>query len=204
MGGVTYILAVAIESYHEVNAFKTVHYAKNDATDFIEACIGLGYEKDDTFLLVNERATKTTILNNLNRIVDKVVEQDRMIFYFAGHGFSINTENFLAPVDASVDSLEETCISIIQILELLRKSNSRRNIMFLDSCQSGFERGEYIRDGTTLFRGDNLEYDFKDIEYCVGFASCKSNQKSYSDSSIQHGVSTTVGVPLKRFVLKYH
>src|ERR1035437_6852950 len=188
MSGITYVLATAIENYHDSSAFKKVFYAERDATEFIQACIGLGYDKDDTVLLTNNRATKTSILNNLSRIVDKVVEEDRMIFYFAGHGFSVSTENFLAPVDASIDSLDNTCISITQVLELLRKSNSKRNILFLDSCHSGFERGEYIRDGTTSFRGDNLEYDFKDIEYCIGFASCKSNQKSYSDPSIQHGI----------------
>ncbi|MEP7317535.1 MAG: caspase family protein [Panacibacter sp.] len=187
MNGITYIIAIGIENYHEGSLAK-VSYAEKDASKFVDAFTGLGYDKDNCMLLVNDRATKTTILNNLSKVADRSAEGDRIIFYFAGHGFSINGINMLAPVDAAFDSLDTTCISINDVLDSIQKSNSKRNILFLDSCHSGFQQLGNIRDATNLFSGDSLEYDFRDIEYCVGFASCKSNQKSYSHTSIQNGV----------------
>lgn len=187
MSGITYLLVIGIENYHE-GSFAKVSFAEKDATEFIGAFISLGYPKEDCILLINDRATKTTILNNVSKIVDKLNETDRIIFYFAGHGFSVNGKNMLAPVDASMDSLEDTCISISDLLKQIQQSLSKRIIFFLDSCHSGFQKLENVRDSTSFFNNGNLDYEFKDIEYCTGFASCMAKQKSYSDLKIQNGV----------------
>ena len=187
MSGISYLLVLGIENYHE-GALAKVKYAEKDATEFTESFLGLGYDKEDCILLINDRATKTAILNNLCKIVDKTTEHDRIIFYFAGHGFSVNGTNMLAPVDAAVDSLENTCIAIAEILKQIQKSNSKRKILFFDSCHSGFQQLDNVRDGNSSFNSDNLEYEFKDVEYCTGFASCMASQKSYSDTKITNGV----------------
>ncbi len=187
MSGENYLLVIGIETYHE-GALAKVSYAENDAKEVTESFINLGYDKEDCILLLNNRATKTAILTNLSKIVSKTTESDRIILYFAGHGFSVNGSNMLAPVDAAMDSLESTCITISDILTQIQKSNSKRNILFFDSCHSGFQKLENIRDGNGFFNNDNLEYEFKDVEYCVGFASCMENQKSYSDSKLQNGI----------------
>ena len=187
MSGKSYLLVLGIENYHE-GALAKVKYAEKDAIEFSNAFLGLGYNKEDSILLINDRATKTSILNSLSKIVDKTTENDRIIFYFAGHGFSVNGMNMLAPVDAAIDSLENTCIAIGEILGQIQKSNSKRKILFLDSCHSGFQQLENVRDGESFFNSDNLEYEFRDIEYCTGFASCMASQKSYSDSKINNGV----------------
>jgi Caspase domain len=188
MSGITYILAIAVENYHETNSFQKVSFAEKDATEFVNACISIGYHQDDTILLLNEKATKSTITTSLHKLKAKLLENDRVFFYFAGHGFCINGNHFLAPVDANIESLADTCISIDFVLGVLKKSASKRNILFLDCCHSGFELGEFIRDNTTEFNGDDLKYIFKDIEYCVGFASCQSKQKSHSHNLISNGV----------------
>ena len=187
MTGHSYLLVLGVENYHEGVLAKVAH-AEKDASEFVESFIALGYDKDDCILLINDRATKTAILNNLSKIVARTTENDRILFYFAGHGFSVNGVNMLAPVDASMDSLETTCISVREILQHIQRSNSRRNILFLDSCHSGFQQLENVRDGDGAFNSENLEYEFRDVEYCTGFASCMANQKSYSDSNIKNGV----------------
>lgn len=187
MNSISYILALGIENYHDGTLAK-VTFAEKDAREFIESFFSLGYDKNDCILLINDRATKTAILNNLSKIVEKTTEYDRIIFYFAGHGFSVNGINVLAPVDAAIDSLDNTCISINEILSQIQKSNSKRKILFFDSCHSGFQLLENVRDGNGSFNYDNLEYEFRDVEYCTGFASCMANQKSYSHSSIKNGI----------------
>jgi len=187
MSGHTYLLVIGIESYHE-GALAKVQYAEKDASEFINAFIALGYDKENCALLISNKATKTAILNHMSKIIDKTTENDRIIFYFAGHGFSVSGFNMLAAVDSSIDSLETTCISVKEILSLIQKSNSKRKILFLDSCHSGFQALENVRDGNSNFNSANLDYEFRDIEYCTGFASCTANQKSYSDSSMKNGI----------------
>jgi len=183
----TYLLAVGIEIYHE-GALAKVQYAEKDASEFTDAFIALGHDNENCILLTSNKATKTAVLNQMSKITEKTTESDRIIFYFAGHGFSVSGSNMLAAVDSSLDSLETTCISVKEILAIIQKSNSKRKILFLDCCHSGFQVLENVRDVNSNFNSENLDYEFRDVEYCTGFASCKANQKSYSDSSVKNGI----------------
>ena len=80
MSGISYILVIGIEKYHE-GALAKVVYAEKDAKEFIESLINLGYDKNDCILMLNDRATKTAILNNISKTVSKTTENDRIIFY---------------------------------------------------------------------------------------------------------------------------
>jgi hypothetical protein len=118
----------------------------------------------------------------------KATKFDRIIIFFAGHGIYLEEENRIVPVDAYVTSLKESTIAISSILGYLKKSSSKKNILFLDCCHSGFEPGENIRDVSTTFLADELSYHYRNEEYCCGFASSKSNQKSISDYNLKNGV----------------
>jgi hypothetical protein len=188
MSGITYALLIGVESYHETNDFPNVDYAKRDVEGVRDALKLLQYDEEDFFVLLNEKATKTTILQKVKKVTERCLENDRIIFYFAGHGFYEGGRNLLAPVDAVKTEKGETCISIDDILEFCKRSRSQRIILFLDCCHSGLEGGADIRGGTDSFMADELIYQFSREQYCVGFASCKSNEKSISHSTIQHGV----------------
>jgi hypothetical protein len=187
MAGVTHFLIVAVEKYQN-KPFTNVAYAYKDADGIADAFKLLGYDHDNFTILINEAATKSAIEYNLKTIALRTQENDRIIIFFAGHGFAVNGNNVIAPVDARFDGLEDTCVSINYILGWLKKGGSKRNLLFLDCCHSGFEPGEYIRDVTADFILEDLAYKLKDEEYCVGFASCKSHQKSNSHAKLQHGV----------------
>lgn len=145
MPGTTYFLIIAVENYHN-KPFTKVAYAERDATVLVDSYKSLGYSEDDIIVLINDAATKTAIEYNLKAIAGRVGENDRIVIFFAGHGFSVNGTNVISPVDARFDRLDDTCVSINHILGQLKKSASNRNLLFLDCCHSGFEPGEYIRD----------------------------------------------------------
>lgn len=188
--GITYVVVAAVENYNEPKDFPKVDFAKKDAEDFISALKKLGYDDEDIVPLINEKATRAAIIQKIKKITERAIENDRIIFYFAGHGFYENGENLLGSVDAIKTAKPETCVPLNLILGLFKKSLSKHKILFLDACHSGFEAGEYIRTGLDNFESDELIYQFSKEEYFIGFASCKTNQTSVSHVKLQNGVWT--------------
>jgi len=188
MPGITYVIVIAVENYNEFPDFPRVDFAKKDAEDLVEAFKNLGYAEEDFIVLINEKATKTAIIQKLKKVSERALENDRIIFYFAGHGFYEGGNNLIAPVDAIKTAKSDTCVSINVILGYLRKSVSKKKILFLDCCHSGFEAGEYIRDTEDTFMVDDLIYQFRKEEFCIGFASCRADQTSFSHPKLQNGV----------------
>lgn len=189
MAGRTHFLIVAVENYTDSRISK-VHYAKADAEELVKAWQNLGYDASDFVVLINGAATKTAIEANLKKLSARAHAEDRIIIFFAGHGSAVNGDNIIIPVDAQLDMLTDTCVSINHILGHLKKAESERNLMFLDCCHSGFEPGEHIRRVTTDFSVEDLADKLKGSVYCVGFASCKSSQQSIGHPIVKHGVWT--------------
>jgi Caspase domain len=188
MLGITYILIIAVEEYMDIKNFPIVNFASKDADDLKEAFLRLGFDKENLTILKNENATRTTIIQHIKTICNRTLDNDRIILYFSGHGFYEGGQNLIAPVDAvKIDKLD-TCISINTILGYLKKALTKQTILFLDCCHSGFQPGENIRSEIDSFMADELLYQFSKEEYCVGFASCKSNQKSISTATLKNGV----------------
>ena len=190
MAGITYAIIISIENYNESTDFPKVDFATKDAEDFTKALLTLGYNEADFLILPNEKATKTAILSKVKKFVTKVTGNDRIIFYFAGHGFYEEGQNLIAPVDAITTDKKGTCIPLLDIVEFLRTSQSSKNILFLDCCHSGFLTHDKIREAITSFKSEELIYQYGGEEFCVGYASCKSDEESISHVKLQNGVWT--------------
>ncbi|MFO7830339.1 MAG: caspase family protein [Bacteroidales bacterium] len=199
--GITYALIIAVENYNKPSLFKKVSYAAKDADDVKDALLSIGIDTENIKVLIDTDATHTAIITELKFLSNRVTKDDRIIFFFAGHGAFFDDTNWIIPVDAYKNSMKDTCIKISSILRYLKKSNTNRNIVFIDSCHSGFEPGEIIRGIDSAFMADELKYRYKDEEYCCGFASSKSNQKSISDPKLQNGVWTHYLVLLRNLLI---
>ena len=188
LSGITYALIIAVENYNQHKNFKKVTYASKDLTDLKKALLGLGIHEYEIIPLIDKDATYTAINTELKQLSRRVTKDDRIIIFFAGHGVYVEEKNWIVPVDAYINSLKETCISIGSILGHLKKSSCKKNLIFLDCCHSGFEPGDIIRDISTDFLADELLYNYRNEEYCCGFASSKSDQKSISNPELKNGV----------------
>ncbi len=127
-------------------------------------------------------------MQSIKRIAQLSVKGDRIVIYFSGHGFYVGGDNYLAPVDASKTAVTDTCISISTILGILNNSESTQKVLLLDCCHSGFEAGDATRDSDDTFMTEELLLQFRNEEFCVGFASCKNDQKSISHPKLRNGV----------------
>jgi tetratricopeptide (TPR) repeat protein len=111
----------------------------NDATDFAKE---LEQSNFDVQLLTN--ATYGQMRAAMLKFKEKVDANERdktvALFYFAGHGVRHEDENYLVPIDASIefeDDIARYCFAVQRmVLSNMERSNSRMNIVILDACRN--------------------------------------------------------------------
>lgn len=89
----------------------------------------------DTTLLIN--ATRYDILSELNKLREKLTEEDNLLIYYAGHGEldKANQRGYWLPVDAETDS-STNWISNVAITDILNVMSARHVLAVVDSCYS--------------------------------------------------------------------
>lgn len=180
-------ILIAVEKYGD-KTIKPVNYAEADVQGFAGA-LELGGAIDKVFLLSPD-ATKTSIESKVRQHVRRLTKDDELFLFYAGHGFSKNGSNFLTCYDTDKNDLEHTSIKIKDLLTECEKSNCKRIVFFLDSCESGITSLPDIRGIYSTLSDSELEEFFQKAEFRACFASCKTTEESCSISALGHGVWT--------------
>jgi uncharacterized caspase-like protein len=146
---------IGIQEYQRREISK-VDFAEADAHAVADGFKYSGLSEDNTIVLLSASATKTTIESKLRTFMTTVSESDQLFFFYAGHGFAVNSSNFITCYDTQPEDLSNTSISLQDLFTKLRASKCRRIIIFLDSCHSGLEifqgmRQLHIRSSTANF-----------------------------------------------------
>lgn len=116
----------------------------NDARAIEDLLQDLGFEVTG----VTDRDSRR-LRRDLERFVEDAEGADAAVIYYAGHGIEAGGENWLVPVDASPQSLEDvgaTLVPLSGILEDLRAAVPL-TIFLIDACRSNpFPPGSMARD----------------------------------------------------------
>lgn len=106
----------------------------------------------------NDAKSMSTVLRKLGFTVVEVVDgsKDQMskaieqlqlqlkgrqavgMLYYAGHGLQLDWRNFMVPVDAKLEEASDVAkqtIDIENVIDVLKKSGTRMNIIVLDACR---------------------------------------------------------------------
>lgn len=106
----------------------------------------------------NDAKSMSTVLRKLGFTVVEVVDgsKDQMskaieklqlelkgrqavgMLYYAGHGLQLDWRNFMVPIDAKLEAAADVAkqtIDIGNVIDVLRKSGTRMNIIVLDACR---------------------------------------------------------------------
>ncbi len=140
--------------------------AWNDAEAVADLLAGQGY---DVTLLKD--ASKRDFEGLMQRILFDVDRNTEVLFYYAGHGVQIGSENFLIPTDAQlgqVDDLPFEAVSVGSLVSIVG-ARARLQIVILDSCRNNPFAGVKVQD--------SLGPDLREIE--TGFASLAAPVNSY-------------------------
>ena len=115
--------------------------AVNDAAEMAAIFRRLGY---DVFEKLNFKSEECS--NILSSFEDGIKDYDASIFYFAGHGFELEGENYLIPIDCQIPPINKHeanryCIRLTEVLGILKTNSGKVNIVIIDACRKTFDRG---------------------------------------------------------------
>jgi len=105
----------------------------NDARDTAEALRKVGFEVVDGIDL-DKRGMDAAV----SRFARLAQDADAVMFYYAGHGFQFNGENFLVPVEAKIDdevSVQYETVKLSEVTTALSFAKGVK-IMVLDACRN--------------------------------------------------------------------
>lgn len=136
-------LAITIGNNSYCEAAAKLDNAVNDARAMTDVFSRLGYD-----VIHKEECTINDCVELLNKFDHIIQDYDATIFYYAGHGFQLDGENFLASIECQVANpnkyhCSKTCITLTEVLDILKKNSNKVNIVVIDACRKSFERGGF-------------------------------------------------------------
>lgn len=187
----TYAFIVGLENYQaQPKPTKPVVYAEADAKDVAKAFEQLGVPAANITVLLSAQATKTSFESRFKAAISHLTAADAFIFFFAGHGLSINDQNYLTCHDTQRGDLASTSIRLDWIFSSLRKTKCKQATFFLDCCHSGLPIDDAMRGIADHISDAEFETLFGNSEYHIAFAACKTDESSYPSMTLSHGIWT--------------
>jgi tetratricopeptide (TPR) repeat protein len=137
-----YALIVGIARYQHLEESKQLRFPESDAEAMYRVLInheGGAFPAENVHFLKGEQATLANIRHELETWLPSVAQPaDRVVVYFAGHGFVQNGKGYLAPFDVEPARLDATAYSMAALGEVLaNKVNANWKVLLTDACHSG-------------------------------------------------------------------
>jgi TPR repeat protein len=155
--------------------------AWNDALDVADLLADQGYD-----VTLMKDASKRDFEALMQRILFDVDRNTEVLFYYAGHGVQIGSENYLIPTDAQLDQIDDLPFETVSVGSLVSivGARARLQIIILDSCRNNPFAGVKLHD--------SLGPDVREVE--TGFASLAAPVNSYVVFSTSPGEVALDGV----------
>ncbi|MDR6761910.1 hypothetical protein J2Y38_002119 [Flavobacterium sp. 2755] len=189
----TVAIIISIENYapRPQGTISNVKYANSDALRFKNVLKDhMKVSEEDIHMFVNEEALKVSLEYDLLQLFHYLKENDRLIFYYVGHGFHNGVSNFLSTYDMHKHNISETAVSLRKILlDPLRNSKCKTALIFIDACAQSF-KDENGRNEISDINEEELLLLTNDFPYYGTFLSCQPGQSSYSSDVLMNGVWT--------------
>lgn len=133
----TLALIIGNNEYHESASLTN---AVNDAVAIYEVFERLGFD-----IIVKYNCTAKDYCDLLADFEKRISGYDASIFYFAGHGYELDGENYLASIDCQIPPPDKyhaghNSIRLSEVLDIYKKNTNKINIAIIDACRRAFER----------------------------------------------------------------
>lgn len=189
----TYAIIIAIENYQpkDSNQIPSVKYAENDINMFKEVLINkMGVQEEDITLFLNDNALKNNLEYDLFGLFNILTENDRLIFYYVGHGFHDGVTNYLTTYDTHPLHISDTAVSLRKVfLDPFLKSKCKHGLIFIDACATSLQK-EDARNILSNIDYNDFHFEKNENFYLATFFSCQAGQSSYSCNHLSHGIWT--------------
>ena len=178
--GDSWAILIGIEKYHRANHL--VHTI-NDVHKLDAVLRDPGQVNPDCILQITDdeknprfQPLKASLMSVLPEWMAKPRPNDRMIFYFSGHGFKdANGKLYLAPIDCDPKHPAETGIAVEWVREQFASCRAGFKLLILDACHAGSEKGTEEDNGVSA---KDLAEPFRELAGVITLASSKSDEVS--------------------------
>jgi WD40 repeat protein len=135
-----YILAIGVGKYTNFPPENQLQFAAKDARDFVESMRtqkGSLYRDVDARLLIDDSATRDTILDGLEWIQRATTSKDVAMVFLSGHGINDNTGvYYFIPSTFDKTAIKRTGVPYADIKNTIANL-AGKTLVFVDTCHSG-------------------------------------------------------------------
>ena len=136
----SWALLIGINNYQNETQ---LNYAVADAMEMQRLLTEkLGFPEQNITLLLDDDATLQGIKKSMQELAGKTSEDDRVLIYFGGHGFtqalpSGGEEGYLIPIDGNSSELFSTSLPMSEMKRLSNMTPAKDMLFLMDACYSG-------------------------------------------------------------------
>lgn len=181
-----YAVVIGISQYQNLEASKQLQFPESDAEAMYRVLInreGGSFPPENVHFLKGEQATLANIRRELEEWLPSVAQPaDRVVVYFAGHGFVNDGRGYLAPWDVNPDQLATTAYPMTTLGDVMaNRVKANWKVLFTDACHSGKINAETTNESLeqqfsalpasflTLTATTEREQSFEDPDLSTGF-----------------------------------
>src|SRR5579864_6027814 len=137
-----YALIIGIGKYKNLPARAQLEYSERDADSIYSVLIspeGGNFRAENVHRLTGQQATLANVKRELETWLPSVAkEEDRVVIYFAGHGFIAGGRAYLAPYDLDPNNIPGTGYPMDTLGQVAgTKIKSKWKVLMTDACHSG-------------------------------------------------------------------
>ncbi|HTV14951.1 MAG TPA: tetratricopeptide repeat protein [Acidobacteriaceae bacterium] len=138
----SYALVIGISHYKNLPQSAQLQYPDVDAESMYTVLIsteGGQFPAENVHKLIDDKATEANIKNELENWLPSVTHpDDRVLVYFAGHGFVSDGTAYIAPYDIDLHNIAGTAYPMEALgRDIGSKINGKWKVLITDSCHSG-------------------------------------------------------------------
>ena len=186
---VSYAVIVGISRYRNLIDKEQLQFAERDAQSVFTALIspeGGNFHVENVHMLTGDKATLAAVRREIGTWLPSVAkEDDRVLIYFAGHGFMSQGKGYLAPFDFERDRIADTGYPMDELGSVIGgKIKAKSKILLTDACHSG---------AITPEDTENLNSRFGDLSKSLfSLTASRAREQSFEVADLKggHGVFT--------------
>lgn len=138
----SYAVVIGIAQYQNLEAKDQLQFSTNDAESIYSILIspqGGNFKAENVHKLIGSKATLENMRRELEVWLPAVAkEEDRVLIYFAGHGFLFEGRGYLAPFDMSLQDISRTGYPMESLGVVVgSKIKAKNKVLLTDACHSG-------------------------------------------------------------------
>ncbi len=199
--GNLHLLAVGVETYED-KSITPLKFAVADARAVADVFRSAGLALELVTVLTSDqteaasRPTRDRLIAALQAVRDQADEQDRLVFFFAGHGVEQDGKQYLYTADTRPDLLAETALPMALVSKALEGIRAKQVLFIVDACRNDprAARGDadaVLTDGLARGLRPKLgEVGGQGPQVAV-LLSCEVGQRAWEDPTAGHGLFTS-------------